>query len=85
MGCIVQITQYGSNFLDENHISLLTRLATQLDDDWTIENLRTQLGISLEDLNELFRRGIVFHVDKTSRYMIAHGLRELLRAWTTIS
>jgi hypothetical protein len=85
--CIGEITQSGGNILDEDYIRLLTRLAIELGDDWTSDNLREQLKTSLEDkrIDEFFRRGIVFNIEGTSRYMIADGLRELLRASQAMS
>jgi ABC-type nitrate/sulfonate/bicarbonate transport system ATPase subunit len=86
--CLSEIT--ASNGIPLNPVELrrLAELADTpgLPPEWTEHELHGVLKLTIDDpaLKELFDRGIVVNVEKTPRYTIAPGLREIVKAWVQL-
>jgi hypothetical protein len=65
-------------FTDED-LENLMHIAQLLDDTWTEEMLISQLRLRLNAIEPLFACGAVHHF-QGGRYMVASGLRELIRS-----
>lgn len=76
-----------TSLLSDAQFQLLVALASQFDSDWTERDLYQNLKVPIDDLRlkALFERGIVAHREKTARYYITPGLREMAKAWARLS
>ncbi|HSD85660.1 MAG TPA: hypothetical protein VLG46_17490 [Anaerolineae bacterium] len=85
--CLSEVTAAGGVPLSAIEFRRLAELANTpgLPDEWTERDLQ-QLKMTIDDtaLKVLFDRGIVVNIEKTPRYTIASGLREIVQAWVRL-
>ena len=85
--CLRTVTATNGVPLTNPEFKRLTDLANtgELGDEWTERDLY-RLNITIDDtaLKTLFERGIVINRERTPRYLIAPGLRQMVQAWTRL-